>query len=600
MRKNWLKTLMVAVVPLFAAQIPAAHALEYFEGGWYSTRGPVPVLHLEGSIEDVARSHGALLKRHPEGRVVIEHFANLIPARLRDDGKYRDRPITRGLLEFLFQHFVRNLIIDHVPERYQAGYREFAAAAGLPERAMWDALTLPDAAMRALSFSASAAAPALPTNLGCTSIIWNSGNSSVLHGRNLDYSGVGIWDRHQLILHVVPSEGLAHVAVSALGIPTAGLTAFNEAGLSLAVHQLNLSDTRASGTPMPVISAEIIRNARSIDDAITIIRGFPRAAGWAYVLSQGRDRAVIETSANELAIRRSSEPFFFQTNHVSSPALQKYFLSPSPGSYLDSFSRSDWLERRHKAGSTRDWAGPERMAGLLARTARLDNIQSVVIAPSRRRLWVATGDELTAPASGRFTEYRWSDLRSPAPPEISDEELGSPGANAAETKLRGYLRKALAETGDAARSQWLSRFAAHARKLESGQQLIEGSWRGYYLRAFHELSRNLPATPEALQELLIGIDSALRDGELASADNDTKTQQATKKHYRLLGKLMRARLLDLLDRRSEALFEYAVIAKTAQFEQLTRAARRGQLRPFTVRAAKTMSIDWAGIDLYRY
>src|SRR5581483_10850129 len=101
-----------------------------------------------------------------------------------------------------------------------------------------------------------------------------------------------------LILHVISKEGLAYVAVTALGIHAPGITAFNEAGLTLAVHQLTFDDVQSSGTPMPIISAEVIRNARTIDDAIAIIRSFPRAGGWAYVLSRGRDRAVVETSAN--------------------------------------------------------------------------------------------------------------------------------------------------------------------------------------------------------------------------------------------------------------------------------------------------------------
>ena len=33
------------------------------DGGWYDARFAVPVMHLEGSIEEVARAHGALLAK---------------------------------------------------------------------------------------------------------------------------------------------------------------------------------------------------------------------------------------------------------------------------------------------------------------------------------------------------------------------------------------------------------------------------------------------------------------------------------------------------------------------------------------------------------
>jgi hypothetical protein len=435
---------------------------------------------------------------------------------------------------------------------------------------MWDALVLPDAALRSVSLLYKLEeAPVLPPAFGCTSVIWNSGPVSVLHGRNLDYEGVGIWDANPLIVHIVPNEGLAHVAVTALGIPATGITAFNEAGLTLSIHQLTFDDTQSSGTPLAVISAEVIRNARTIDDAIAIIRGFPRAGGWAYVLSQGRDRAVVEASANEVAIRRSSEPFFYQTNHVSSPALMSREIFYSPGSWLDSHERAETLARLAAAPEHKGWASPEKMVALIGNyghrvaggtISKLDNIQSVVFDAAHKRLWVAVGKPGRAPNEGSYIEYRWNDLRSADRPEVTgaevtvlpEEALGKLGA-----RLRALLR--LAQNGERAgdgKAKYLEEYATLVENASKKELPPAGTWAGLYLHVWHEMKKS--AEPA---KLLARLELALRDPDLAAESESAK-------HRKLVGRLTRGRLLDLLGRRGEALFEYEVVRRTAAFGRL--------------------------------
>lgn len=610
MTKNKTVTALATLTALAGAALagPSARATEKVQGAWYddSAEFPVPVMHLEGSIEQVARAHGQLLAKHPEKKATLHYLGTLVEHKLAQSSALSN-PLLRAGVSWLYRHFIRNPMIEHTPERYRAAYKEFASAAGVDEDEVWDALVLPDAALRSVSLLyKTELGPVLPPSFGCTSLIWNSGQATVLHGRNLDYEGIGLWDKNQLIMHVIPQEGLAYVAITAMGVHAPGITAFNEAGLTLSIHQLTFDDAQAGGTPMAVISAEIIRDARGIDDAIAIIKGFPRAGGWAYVLSQGQDRAVVESSAGELAIRRSSERFFFQTNHVSSPALAKHEIFYTPGSWLDSHERADTLKAYGRSGRATGFATPARIAALIGAheasgkprvaggiTAKLDNIQSVIMDASRRRLWVAVGDKGAAPNApneGRYVEYRWSDLRSPAPPEVTGAEIKAEPMPAESAKLRRYLRMAAQQNlrdPERERSEWLAKYVAEA----NGRA---GSWPGYYLHVFHEL-KNGPQNKDAAASLLKSLEVALQD----SALNTDLTNNASR-HRLSLGRLFRGRLLDLLDRRSEALYEYHAARRLASFGRVAKAAEQNIRRPYRWKQTRALAIDWGGLDLYQY
>ncbi|MEW6056470.1 MAG: C45 family peptidase [Bdellovibrionota bacterium] len=616
-----LKLILLPLLLLYALA-GVSHAQERrpstpAQASWYNTRFPVPVMHLEGSIEEIARSHGQIAARQPDVKTTLEFMGKRIEHQLEQSPLLSKSSVLRKLVASANWAFIGRPMIEHLPEKYEDAYREFAKALRVSEELVFNALVLPDTALRAVSlFYESEQSPVLPQSLGCTSIIWNSGSVSAFHGRNLDYEGVGYWDRKPVIVHSIPKEGLAHVSVTALGVHALGITAFNEAGLTLAVHQLTLSDTQASGTPVPVISAEVIRSARTIDDAIAIIRSFPRAGGWAYVLSQGLDRAVVETSAHEIAIRRSSEPFFYQTNHVSSPALSKDQVFYTPGSWLDSFERAETLSQYAKKGHASGWATAERMTALLGQhhrvaggtIAKLDNIQSVIFDANHRRLWVAAGTDERAPNENRYYEYRWSDLRSSAPPKVMptvinvgfENELGKTG-----WALRSLLRQASspALTGNPQkRTAFLEEYAKLVgEKAQSTESSLRGYWAGLYYGVWHHL-RHKSLEPTTVEALLKTLDLALKDPDLNEkpSEETSPIRMQAQAHRLSLGRLYRARLFDLLGKRSAALLEYAVVKESAPFERVRLAAARGLRNRFDEKRARATAIDWVGVDLFNY
>lgn len=594
----------MSVLALLAAETQT-FAADVLEDGWFDTSMPVPVMYLEGNLEQIARTHGQFVSHHPQGKNTVKQLGSMVEERLRKSESLSNS-FLRTTVTMLYRYFVRDPMVEHVPEHYRKAYAAFAKASGISEDEVLDALVTPDAALRAVSLLyKSELAPELAANFGCTSVIWDSSNTSALHGRNLDYESVGFWDRNQLIMHIVPKEGLAHVAVTALGVHSTGITAFNEAGLTLAIHQFTFDDTASRGTPMPVIASEVIRFSRNINDAIAIIRSFPRAGGWAYVLSQGHDRAIVEASAKDVAVRRSSERFFYQTNHVSSPALAKRQVFYTPGSWLDSFNRTETLKRVNDRGANKGWANAQRVAALLGSyevegknrvagttIAKLDNVQSVIMDASRRRLWIAVGTHEKAPNEGHYVEYRWNDLRSSQPPEIGHEKVFV--NTRPPNKLRSYLRQVNSialDSPDQTRSNLLSTYVAQAGNAP-------GSWPGYFLRVWHELKTG-PQTEERAQELLRVLDVGLSDPELVVRSNDTQISERTR-HRVSLGHLFRGRLLDLIGRRGEAIYEYQTAKRLSAFERVGKAADKNTRSPYQWANVKNIAIDWPGIDLYAY
>lgn len=583
---------LASSVALLCLALPMAFAQpRMIENGWYEPKLPIPVLHLEGSIETVARAHGKLAASEPHGKDAIHFYGNRLNEYLQNSPALKGHPILQAATRLLYRIFFRNPLLQNTPERYVSAYEGLAKALDEPVSVLWDALVLPDVALRMASLTfRGEVAPLFFPSFGCSSIIWNTGSSSVLHGRNLDYEGAGVWTANPIIMHVLPEEGLAHVAVTTLGIHTPGFTAFNEAGLTLAIHQLTMKDTDSSGTPMPVITAEIMRSARTINDAISILKSFPRTSGWAYVLSQGRDRAVVETSAHELSIRRSSEPIFFQANHVSSPAMQRMQVYYSAGSWLDSQER---MKKLIELTPKKALATPKAVVSLLRHRQRLvgatidklDNIQSVIFDATRRAVWVQKDD--------RYYEYRWSDLRSADPPRVSAQTIVIPkAANPAEEKLRAVLKQA----HELPLSEYENKFAMLEKEIPliekelAAHRLSPGYWGYLYLYALVGLKTQQQEHAKAMLAHL----------QQAAKDPDLRGNTEFEKHRQAVGSYLRGALNDVLGNREQALLEYFNCNKNTPFERLKKACSYHQLNPFKLTQAPQFQIDWAGVDLMKY
>ncbi|HRP71003.1 MAG TPA: acyl-CoA--6-aminopenicillanic acid acyltransferase, partial [Turneriella sp.] len=73
----------------------------------------------------------------------------------------------------------------------------------------------------------------------CTSaVVWDSlsRDGELMHARNFDFPGVGVWDKIPTIVYSTPDKGIPYGYIGARGADVPGITAFNSEGLSVAFH----------------------------------------------------------------------------------------------------------------------------------------------------------------------------------------------------------------------------------------------------------------------------------------------------------------------------------------------------------------------------
>ncbi len=97
------------------------------------------------------------------------------------------------------------------------------------------------------------------------------------------------------IVHYIPNEGLAFLTIHGSTFCTTG---FNEKGLTIATRLylkkdiLNFNNTKI-GVPLGPILCEVLRQARTINDAYQIISGYPHLQRFRIYLTSGSKEAII-------------------------------------------------------------------------------------------------------------------------------------------------------------------------------------------------------------------------------------------------------------------------------------------------------------------
>lgn len=109
------------------------------------------------------------------------------------------------------------------------------------------------------------------------------------------------------IVHYIPNDGLAFVAIHKMTLCNSG---FNEKGLTIATRLylkkdiLNFDNTR-TGVPLGPILCEVLRQARTINDAYQIVNGYPHLQRFEIYITSGTKEVIltnIRWNANQNSI----------------------------------------------------------------------------------------------------------------------------------------------------------------------------------------------------------------------------------------------------------------------------------------------------------
>jgi len=274
--------------------------------------GGVHVVRLAGSPVDRARRMGELVKRGVLSGEVLRYFTDKV-----SDVAHAENGTLAGPLLLVYHQLVR-LFHRAAPSPIAEEIDAMAHALGVDPIVLRGGLSLPDTGVfvHGLGYWLHF----LPAT-GCSSVATPLAGGGFAYGRNLDFAGVGAWDRHPMIAVLEPEPGskeLRHLAIGADGLPFAGITGVNEAGITFAVHQNFSRDISTHGVPMVLIGELVLRSAKTLDEAIEVLRRNRPANLWTFVLNDLRngESVAVESSSRVFLARRSRDRPFAQTNHA--------------------------------------------------------------------------------------------------------------------------------------------------------------------------------------------------------------------------------------------------------------------------------------------
>ncbi len=488
-------------------------------------RLPLAVFQLAGSQATMGAQHGAL-QRAIGGHAPVQDYYPRMTARLLrgSEAGWLERRVPLLVAPMVAQ--ARRLLAAGRPREYRARSAAFCAALGLPARHSQHMLTI-DVLQNLIGLAGRlgvgpfaelvqpAAVPACSTLA-----VWGDASEQgrLLHARNLDFPGAGVWDTRPSVVFCSPERGLRYGFVSARGADLPGVTAFNEAGLVLTTHTRFTHRVGLSGASLVDLGHRIISSARTLEQAVQVASEHPSAAGWGLLVSSAeeRDALLIEVAPGRLEVVRPTpgQPWAVSTNLYQAPPLRVGEVGIAPGWQIQAWGR--WrvlLRTAHKAfagapldvpglttllGSHEDPDVPgftRAAGGVLAQST---SVQSVVVDPERRCLHVSVGRCPTG--HGPYVEVGWEWGPGPGVRQLADASSAAPapGSRPPQAAYQRFLQAARLEAVGAA-PEHTERALLQASELDPDDptyRLLSG---GVWLRR-RQASRALQEFEAGLQQ----------------------------------------------------------------------------------------------------
>ncbi|MBI5623322.1 MAG: hypothetical protein HY924_06050 [Elusimicrobia bacterium] len=481
------------------------------------------------------------------------------------------------------------LMLSLVALRFSASAKAliqgFCETSGLDPGRVSRGFVMPDVLNFLVGFSGRLAG--LPT-LGCTSAAaWGdyTRGGKYLFARNLDFPGMGYFDRFPVVCRHKPDHGIPYVSVGTAGLVVDGITGVNAEGLIVALHQHISRDVSilTGGRPILDLGRQVLEGCGNLRDAVDMVSRWRTTSCWTVILGSSKERkaCAVERSPGACCPVWSDTGKLGRANDFVTPRLHAGEIDYRPwressrlriGRVDDLLeSRKGSLEPAFMASLLSDRYDSERgtFRSFAQSIGQVHNMTSVVFEPDEGRLWVS---ESRAPA--HQGPYRRLNLWDESP-------LGEPLAGVVEglpqprrASLATYVRSIM---------DWQAR-RSPSEMLEDLHEAMEGDpeepvYR--YLHGFFAMKAGL-------------YETAVEDFAAGSAMKDIPQRQSAQK-------LWHARALDLLERRPEAVERYSELCRASDlWPVLRRAALHGVSRSFTKRSLARCSPDFFYGDVFPY
>lgn len=201
-----------------------------------------------------------------------------------------------------------------------------------------------------------------------------SADGELMHARNFDFPGVGVWDKSPTIVYCAPDHGIPYGYLGARGADVPGITAFNAEGISLTFHTRFHRDVDFKATGVIDLGHEIIRTARTIDDAINIVSRHKVASTWGLVVTSAKEKnaAIIETTAKKMRVTWAKNGRLGNTNHYLHNDMREGEIATSHGWTSYTVDRLRLVEKFFAEAEKRGGATLTDMQNLLGADFEVD------------------------------------------------------------------------------------------------------------------------------------------------------------------------------------------------------------------------------------
>jgi hypothetical protein len=166
--------------------------------------------------------------------------------------------------------------------------------------------------------------------------------------------GAQTWDWHHELAHSWHTQSVHGTEHSYVGLTEYGIVSkigLNSAGVGVLFNILAHQHDSTAGIPMHLLSADILGNAGSVEDAVDILRSAPIASSSAFTVLDNTTMACAEVSPAGVAELQpsSNSAFIAHTNHFLDARNRE--LAKDEAYILDSVDRWNLLAQRHHARS---------------------------------------------------------------------------------------------------------------------------------------------------------------------------------------------------------------------------------------------------------
>jgi isopenicillin-N N-acyltransferase-like protein len=454
---------------------------------------------------------------------VLPYFGNYTEydAQLRQLPEANRRAVAEKLDREIFDR-----LRAFVPQVYLDELRGIAEGAGLPADVVMRGNFLSE--LLQVSVKQQVPSKGVEAGAGCTGFALAgpaTRDGELLHGKNTDYRGTGVWDRFPVLCLSRPAEGYAYVRGTSAGLIKCN-TCMNERGITLGGHFLFSTDAVADGVAFTVLENEVMRRASSLGEAIAIVEERPRAGAFAFLVSNGKtgEAVALECTRAEVSQRWLSDGAVYMSNVCTASEAQKQcdiLLRNSVGrNPLSRWQRIGDLIEKHRGAIDVDTAlgflgdhydeasGRERGVGHTI--ASIASVTSVLLRPARGEIWMGVGP--VPAANNPFLGFDCrAALAGEGELEFLGERSGNPfGEDARLGALRRYAEAARLYDGSPDEAEAMLKLLEEAMEIDPQEPAYPR------MSARLHLLANAPGPAQAMLQRAISI-PAQGPSELAEA-----------------------------------------------------------------------------------